>query len=72
MDLARRRRRRAGDSPNERSVLTGEETPLEHASGLGLWYVNWIVSAGGGSFDISSASAGGTRIEMELRTLDDG
>jgi len=47
-------------------------TPLEHASGLGLWYVNWIVSAGGGSFDISSASAGGTRIEMELRTLDDG
>jgi len=58
--------------PTERSVLTGEETPLEHASGLGLWYVNWIVSAGGGSFDISSASAGGTRIEMELRTLDDG
>lgn len=61
-----------GIPPTERSVLTGEETPLEHASGLGLWYVNWIVSAGGGSFDISSASAGGTRIEMELRTLDDG
>ncbi|EMA61103.1 PAS/PAC sensor signal transduction histidine kinase [Halorubrum lipolyticum DSM 21995] len=61
-----------GIPPAERSVLTGEETPLEHASGLGLWYVNWIVSAGGGSFDIGSASAGGTRIEIELRTPNDG
>jgi signal transduction histidine kinase len=60
-----------GIPPAERSVLTGEETPLEHASGLGLWYVNWIVTAGGGSFDIGSASAGGTRIEMELRTPND-
>ncbi|WP_280587084.1 PAS domain-containing sensor histidine kinase [Halorubrum sp. Boch-26] len=60
-----------GIPPAERAVLTGEETPLEHASGLGLWYVNWIVTAGGGSFDISSASTGGTRIEMELRTPDE-
>jgi len=61
-----------GIPPAERSVLTGEETPLEHASGLGLWYVNWIVSAGGGSFDIGSASAGGTRVEIELRTRNGG
>ncbi|WP_418283974.1 PAS domain-containing sensor histidine kinase [Halorubrum sp. DTA46] len=60
-----------GIPPTERSVLTGEETPLEHASGLGLWYVNWIVTAGGGSFDIRESKAGGTRIEVELRTLDD-
>ena len=60
-----------GIPPAERSVLTGEETPLDHASGLGLWYVNWIVTAGGGSFDIGSASAGGTRIEIELRTPSD-
>jgi len=59
-----------GIPPAGRAVLTGEETPLEHASGLGLWYVNWIVSAGGGSFDIGAASTGGTRIEMELRTPD--
>ncbi|MFC7186765.1 PAS domain-containing sensor histidine kinase [Halorubrum yunnanense] len=57
-----------GIPPAERAVLTGEETPLEHASGLGLWYVNWIVSAAGGSFDIGSASTGGTRIEIELQT----
>ncbi|WP_128905313.1 sensor histidine kinase [Halorubrum amylolyticum] len=61
-----------GIPPAERSVLTGEETPLEHASGLGLWYVNWIVSAGGGSFDIGESKAGGTRIEIELRTPDGG
>ncbi|OYR41098.1 histidine kinase [Halorubrum sp. Ib24] len=59
-----------GIPPVERAVLTGEETPLEHASGLGLWYVNWIVSAGGGGFDIGESKAGGTRIEMELRTVD--
>ena len=57
-----------GIPPVERAVLTGGETPLEHASGLGLWYVNWIVSAGGGSFDISESKTGGTRIEIELRT----
>ena len=57
----------AGIPPAERSVLTGEETPLEHASGLGLWYVNWIVTAGGGTFDISD---GGSRIEIQLQTPD--
>jgi signal transduction histidine kinase len=59
-----------GIPPAERAVLTGEETPLEHASGLGLWYVNWIVTAGGGTFDISESKGGGTRIEIELRTAD--
>ncbi len=60
-----------GIPPTERSVLTGEETPLEHASGLGLWYVNWIVSAGGGTFDIGESKSGGSRIEIDLRTPDD-
>jgi PAS domain S-box-containing protein len=59
-----------GIPPAECAVLTGEETPLEHASGLGLWYVNWIVTAGGGTFDISESKGGGTRIEIELRTAD--
>jgi PAS domain S-box-containing protein len=59
-----------GIPPAERAVLTGEETPLEHASGLGLWYVNWIVTAGGGSFDIGESRAGGTRVDIELRTTD--
>ncbi len=56
-----------GIPPAERAVLTGEETQLDHASGLGLWYVNWIVTAANGSFDISESKAGGTRIELSLR-----
>jgi PAS domain S-box-containing protein len=60
-----------GIPPAERAVLTGEETPLDHASGLGLWYVNWIVGAGGGSLDIAESKAGGSRIELSLRVADD-
>ncbi|GAA0724198.1 PAS domain S-box-containing protein [Halorubrum trapanicum] len=59
-----------GIPPAERAVLTGEETPLEHASGLGLWYVNWIVTAGGGSLDIAESKAGGSRIELSLRAAE--
>ena len=59
-----------GIPPAERAVLTGEETPLDHASGLGLWYVNWIVTAGGGSLDIVESKAGGSRIELSLRVAD--
>lgn len=25
------------------AILPGEETPLEHDSGLGLWYIEWLV-----------------------------
>lgn len=60
----------SGVPPAERAVLTGEETPLEHASGLGLWYVNWIVTAGGGSLDIAESKAGGSRIELSLRAAE--
>ena len=59
-----------GIPPVERSVLTGEETQLNHASGLGLWYVNWIVSAASGSIDISESRDGGTRVELTLRRTD--
>lgn len=64
----------AGIPPAERAVLTGEKSQLEHASGLGLWYVNWIVSASGGSFDISKSKRGGSRIELnvQLHEWDDG
>ncbi|WP_418281268.1 PAS domain-containing protein [Halorubrum sp. DTA98] len=59
-----------GVPPAERAVLTGDENQLDHASGLGLWYVNWIVSASGGSFDISESKHGGSRIELNLKLHD--
>ena len=61
-----------GIPPAERAVLTGEETPLDHASGLGLWYVNWVVTAAGGELAITESKGGGTRIELSLRTPNAG
>jgi PAS domain S-box-containing protein len=39
-------------------IANGEETPLEHGSGLGLWLVNWIVTRYGGSFRIEAVDDG--------------
>lgn len=59
----------ADDGPGlpdiERSVLaTGEETPLVHGRGLGLWLVYWIVETLDGTLDVRVAD--GTRIEIRL------
>ncbi|GAA0520116.1 PAS domain S-box-containing protein [Halorubrum aquaticum] len=59
-----------GIPPAERAVLTGEETQLKHTSGLGLWYVHWVVTAGGGRLDIAESKDGGSRIELSLRTAE--
>ncbi len=32
-------------------LANGEETPLAHGSGLGLWIANWIIAAHNGSID---------------------
>lgn len=43
----------------EQSVLLrGEETPLEHSSGLGLWLVNWAVGAVEGDIFFEEAEQG--------------
>jgi len=40
---------------NERHVLeTGEESPLYHGSGIGLWLVNWIVTGLGGTVTVDA------------------
>jgi len=52
----------------ERTVLvSGEETPLVHGSGLGLWLVHWIVESLDGTLRTRETDSG-TRIEMALRT----
>jgi PAS domain S-box-containing protein len=52
----------------EASVLeTGEETPLNHGQGLGLWMVRMIVTQAGG--DVSVESTGnGTAVRLRLPT----
>jgi len=48
------------------AVLDGDETPLEHGSGLGLWVVRWVVTRLGGEIDIGERPTGGTRVDLRL------
>jgi PAS domain S-box-containing protein len=43
-----------------RAIEAGDETPLMHGDGIGLWLVNWIVTRYGGSFEIGAGEDGGT------------
>jgi PAS domain S-box-containing protein len=54
-----------GISSEERAViLSGEETPLQHGSGVGLWLIKWVVRNVGGT--LSFADGPGTTVEIEL------
>lgn len=50
---------------HEVAVLrSGEETALEHGSGIGLWAVYWGATLQGATIDIETPDDGGTRIEV--------
>lgn len=67
-DMARIEVRNEGAFPDvERYALEkGEETPLEHSSGLGLWLIKWIVENAHGSIGFSDSNAGEARLQIEL------
>lgn len=48
------------------AILEGEETPLQHGSGLGLWVVRWIVTRLGGEIDIEQREPRGTTVLLRL------
>jgi PAS domain S-box-containing protein len=56
----------------ELSVLErGEETPLEHASSVGLWLVSWIIDLSGADIDFENTARGCTvRMSLEPATED--
>ena len=56
------------DEMERRAVASGQESALDHGSGLGLWLVNWVVTRYGGSFRIESRDApdGGTEATIRL------
>jgi PAS domain S-box-containing protein len=55
-----------GIDDHERAVIdAGEETPLKHGSGVGLWLVNWTVSKSGGSLAFDDTDAG-CRVSVRL------
>ena len=51
-------------------ISAGNETALQHGSGLGLWLVNWIVTRYGGSFRIGADDDGGTTATIRLPGID--
>jgi PAS domain S-box-containing protein len=57
-----------GMPPMEASVLeTGEESPLSHGSGLGVWTVRMVVTHFGGDVEVETA-ADGTRVVLWIPT----
>jgi signal transduction histidine kinase len=51
----------------EREVLESDhETPLKHASGLGLWIIQWIVHESDGTIEISDRDPHGTSVAVHL------
>ena len=54
------------DDIARRALLSGSESPLEHAQGLGLWLVRWTVDAVGGEFDVADGDPRGTVVTVRL------
>lgn len=56
-----------GIPDEERTVIEeGEETPLFHGSGLGLWIVHWTVTLAGGQVEIIDREPRGTTVSITL------
>lgn len=47
------------------AIRAGDETPLHHASGYGLWLVTWLVNQSGGRVTFDSDETG-TRVRVTL------
>lgn len=60
-----------GIPEQERDVLLeGRETPLKHASGLGLWILNWIITRSGGRISFDENEPRGSRVTLALPPAD--
>jgi signal transduction histidine kinase len=56
-----------GIPASERQVLqAGEEAPLAHASGLGLWSTKWAVETMGGELSFGESDLGGAAVHITL------
>lgn len=56
----------------EASVLeTGEETPLSHGSGTGVWLIRMVIKEAGGEITVSTTDTG-TTLSFRLPTGNPG
>src|SRR6056297_360621 len=61
-----------GIPADERAVLRAErETPLSHASSIGLWLVKWMCETQGGTVGFET-SDGGTTVRLRFESADAG
>lgn len=59
-----------GIPAEERDVLLdGEETPLRHGSGIGLWFVHWGLVQLGGELDLRANEPRGSVVSLVLPSL---
>jgi len=49
-----------------RSITAGQESPLEHTNGLGLWFVRWMTTNSGGSMRIKDNEPTGAIVELQF------
>ncbi|WP_338742322.1 ATP-binding protein [Haloplanus salilacus] len=55
----------------ERTVIeSGQETSLEHSSGIGLWTIRWIMRKLGGKIVFTGRESGGTAVKLLFPTPD--
>lgn len=47
-------------------MSSGTETPLTHGSGIGLWFIYWVVDSLGGDMSIDCDRATGTTITLDV------
>lgn len=52
-------------------IAEGTETPLEHASGLGLWLIHWGTQVAGGTVRFEENEPTGTVVSVEVPRLDE-
>jgi signal transduction histidine kinase len=57
-----------GVPEHERRVLGGDETALEHASGVGLWLVTWLVERSGGELSFFEGDRSGVAVRLRRAT----
>lgn len=49
-----------------RVLLDGEENPLRHGSGVGLWFVSWAVTRLGGDLAVRTPDEGGSEVILTI------
>lgn len=51
-------------------LVRGHERPLDHTTGIGLWFIYWLVDHSDGTLAFSKSNTGGTVVEMTLPVAD--